>query len=268
MINRGRKNVLGVCVSAVDYEAAISQIISSAKSGEGLGVSALAVHGVMTGVLDHEHRYRLNHLDLLTPDGQPVRWALNWLHKAGLRDRVYGPDLMFHVCEEAQKESLSIYLFGSHQSVLDALQANLNASFPKLSIAGIEPSRFRQISANEKRTTIDRIRSSGAALLFVGLGCPRQEIWTFEYREALSIPIIAVGAAFDFHAGSLKQAPQWLQRAGLEWLYRFVKEPRRLWRRYLLLNPLFLWLLLLQKMGLWDFDPNDVTPPEEELRYG
>lgn len=268
MIDCGRKNVLGVKVDAVDYEAAVFKIISSAESRTGFGVSALAVHGIMTGAMDPVHRYRLNHLDLITPDGQPVRWALNWLYNTNLPDRVYGPQLMLRVCDEAQKKSLPIYLFGSKPSVLDNLQANLTRLFPNLSIAGLEPSQFRQVSENDKHGTVERIRASGAAIVFVGLGCPRQEVWVYEYREALSMPVIAVGAGFDFHAGNLRQAPSLMQRTGLEWLFRLFNEPMRLWRRYLLLNPLFLWLLFLQKISAKRFDPDEATPPVDELRYG
>lgn len=268
MIDCGRKNVLGVKVDAIDYEAAVLKIISSAKSQIGFGVSALAVHGIMTGATDPVHRYRLNNLDLITPDGQPVRWALNWLHNTNLPDRVYGPQLMLKVCEKAQEQSLPIYLFGSERSVLNALQVNLAKFFPHLCIAGAEPSRFRQVSENEKRVTVERIRASGAAIVFVALGCPRQEVWAYEYRESLSMPVIAVGAAFDFHAGTLRQAPRVMQRTGLEWLFRLLFEPRRLWRRYLLLNPHFLWLLVLQKLGVRPFDPEETTPPVDELRYG
>ncbi|NLX10987.1 MAG: WecB/TagA/CpsF family glycosyltransferase, partial [Chloroflexi bacterium] len=135
-------------------------------------------------------------------------------------------------------------------------------------IAGAQPSRFRQTTAEEKEAIAQAIKASGAQIVFVGLGCPRQEVWAYEYREALSMPAIAVGAAFDFHAGTLEQAPGRLQRMGLEWLYRLVKEPRRLWRRYVMLNPLYLWLLFLQAVRLRRFDPADTVRPAQEMRYG
>ncbi len=268
MIDLGKKNVLGVYVHAVDYDAAVSKVISAAENQVSFSVSALAVHGVMTGVTDPVHQYRLNQLDLITPDGQPVRWALNWLYDTDLSDRVYGPELMYRVCEQAAMRSIPIFLFGSTQPVINALEANLLKWFPDLSIAGSEPSQFRRLSFEENSALMNRIRSSGAALTFIGLGCPRQEIWVCENQEALSMPIMAVGAAFDFHAGSYGQAPGWMQRAGLEWLYRFITEPRRLWRRYLLLNPYYLWLLLSQKLGIRDFNPMDAVPPTEKLRFG
>ena len=268
MIDRGKLNVLGVRVNAVDYEAAIANIREAAKAGQPCAVSALAVHGVMTGVLDDVHRHRLNHLDLIVPDGQPVRWALNLLHGAGLRDRVYGPNLMLRVCEDAEREGLKLFLFGGTPEVLAKLSENLVARFPRLQIAGMRPSKFRRLSGSERDELVQEIRQSGAQITFVGIGCPRQEVWAYEFRDELSMPILAVGAAFNFHAGLLSQAPPVLQRFGLEWAYRFVHEPRRLWRRYVYLNPLYVGLLCCQKLGLRRFDPEASTRPHELILYG
>jgi N-acetylglucosaminyldiphosphoundecaprenol N-acetyl-beta-D-mannosaminyltransferase len=268
VIDRGRHNVVGVLVNAIDYEMAVERVVEAARTREPLSLSALAVHGVMTGVMDEEHRYRLNHLDLVVPDGQPVRWALNWLHGAQLADRVYGPNLMLHVCKRAAEESLPIYLYGSRPEVLEVLQENLLQLFPKLVIAGAQPSQFRQLSLDEKRAVVRKIVASGAMITFVGLGCPRQEVWVYEFRELLAMPLLAVGAAFDFHAGTLAQAPANLQRAGLEWLFRLGREPGRLWQRYVLLNPYYLFLLFLQWTRLKKFDPQTARPPSSELLYG
>jgi len=268
MIDRGKRNILGVQVDAIDYEAAVERIAQAAHASQPMAISALAVHGVMTGALDAVHRYRLNHFDLLTPDGQPVRWALNWLHKAGLPDRVYGPTLTIKVCERAARDGLPIYLYGSKPDVIQRFAVRLTARFPGLQIAGIQPSRFRQVTPDEKAEIVQTIRDSDARIVFVGLGCPRQEVWAYEYRDALSMPVLAVGAAFDFHAGTLAQAPPRLQRLGLEWLFRLVKEPRRLWRRYVILNPLYLSMLFLQATGLRRYDSGTGVPPAEELRYG
>jgi exopolysaccharide biosynthesis WecB/TagA/CpsF family protein len=267
-IDAGKKNLLGVKVDAVDYKAAVNKIITAARQHKALSVSALAVHGVMTGVLDETHRYRLNHLDLVCPDGQPVRWALNLLYKTRLPDRVCGPRLMLEVCERAAQEGLPIYLYGSRPEVLKALSTNLYARFPNLIIAGAQPSRFRQVSAEEKQQIVEDIRKSGAAITFVGLGCPRQEVWAYEYSKQLSMPAIAIGAAFDMHAGNLPQAPEFFQRWGLEWFYRLMQEPRRLWRRYVFLNPLYVSLFTLQLLKVVYFDPSRATPPEQEMRYG
>lgn len=263
-----KHNVLGVMISATDYVAAEATIINAAIQQQTLGVTALAVHGVMTGVFDLEQRYRLNHLDLVVPDGQPVRWALNLLYKAGLTDRVYGPNLMLHVCKSAAQHGLPIYLYGSKPSVLDALSKNLKSQFPNLLIAGQQPSRFRTLSAEEKLQDVEQITASGARLVFVGLGCPRQETWVYEHLEHLPMPMLAVGAAFDFHAGTLSQAPTWMQKRGLEWFYRFMKEPRRLWRRYVLLNPTYLGLLFLQFTGLRTLSKDIDQRPQREIRYG
>lgn len=268
MIDCGKRNVLGVLVDAVDYEAATERVLAAAREGRAYGVSALAVHGVMTGVHDEDHRQRLNGLDLITPDGQPVRWALNWLHGTKLPDRVYGPELTLRLCEAAGEADLPVYLYGSTPEVLDALCANLRARFPALTIAGAEPSKFRRCTPAELGEAARRIRESGARLVFVGLGCPRQEVFAYEFREAASMPVIAIGAAFDYHAGRVDQPPQWVQDRGLQWAYRLVQDPRRLWRRYLLLNPEYLARLAGQWMGFWRPDPRRATARPEVLGYG
>lgn len=254
-------------IDAVDYDAAVERIIAAAKHRQRMSVSALAVHGVMSGVLDDTHRYRLNHLDLVVPDGQPIRWALNALHHTGLTDRVYGPTLTLKLCARAAAESLPIYLYGSQPGVLSGLVHNLRARFPGLQVAGSQASRFRPLTAEEKLKVAQTIADSGAHLTFVGLGCPRQEVWVYEYYELLSMPLIAVGAAFPFHAGTVPQAPEYLQRYGLEWLFRLSREPRRLWYRYLALNPYYSMLVLLQAFGLKRFD-SCASPPASELRFG
>ena len=268
MLDAGKRNLLGVLIDAVDYEGAVARIIAAAEAEAAMSVSALAVHGVMTGVLDPVHRHRLNSLDLAVPDGQPVRWGVNLLHRAGLPDRVCGPELMLRTCAVAAERGLPIYLYGSRPEVLQLLSKNLRARFAGLRIVGAEPSRFRRLTTDEKTALIDRVKSSGARMLFVGLGCPRQEVWVFEYRDFLPMPILAVGAAFDFHAGLLNQAPGVLQRLGLEWAYRLVQEPRRLWRRYAYLNPAYLALLALQTLRLRTFDPRSATMPQVEESFG
>ena len=144
MLHDGKRNLLGVLIDVVDYEAAVEQVIEAAMVGRPLGLSALAVHGVMTGVLDRAQRCRLNRLELVVPDGQPVRWALNLLHNAKLRDRVYGPELTLRVCGRAADERLPIYLYGSTAEVLETLAAKLTDRFSGLEIAGLQPSKFQQ----------------------------------------------------------------------------------------------------------------------------
>lgn len=268
MIDRGKHNVLGVGVDAVDYEGAVARIVASAKRSAPCAVSALAVHGVMTGVADPEHRYRLNTFDLICPDGQPVRWALQILHRQRLSDRVYGPQLMLETCRAAAEHGLPIFLFGGDAPLLKKLSERLSERFPGLQIAGIRPSKFRQLNQSEWNELVAEVRDSGAKMLFVGLGCPRQEVFAFEARDAVSMPTLAVGAAFNFHSGDLPQAPRLLQQCGLEWLFRLTQEPRRLWRRYLYLNPAYAALLTLQLCGLKRWRRDDAQPPANPVLYG
>jgi exopolysaccharide biosynthesis WecB/TagA/CpsF family protein len=267
MIDRGKHNVAGVRVDAVDYEAAVERIAAAAREGRPYSVAAVSVHGVMVSVFDRTHRYRLNALDLLTPDGQPVRWALNLIHGAKLRDRVYGPQLTFEVCRRAADEGLPIFFLGGYESLLEDLQAQLTRQLPTLKIAGCRPGRYETLTVDEQTALINEIKSCGAKILLVGLGCPKQEVFAFEMRDALSMPVLAVGAALNFHAGHLPQAPPLLQRWGLEWAFRLMHEPRRLWRRYLLVNPLYLGLFTLQALGIYAIDPNSAEAPLEEMRY-
>jgi N-acetylglucosaminyldiphosphoundecaprenol N-acetyl-beta-D-mannosaminyltransferase len=267
MLNLGKKNVLGILIDAVDYEAAISFVFECARQNRGAMISALAVHGVMTGALDAAHKFRLNDFDLLVPDGQPVRWVMNWLYGTKLLDRVYGPELMRRICERAANEGTPIYLYGSTRPVVTSLAESLTRMFSRLNIVGSEPSAFRKLNPDEKAALQERIQSSGASIVFIGLGCPRQEVFTYEFHGSLSVPVLAVGAAFPLLAGMLPQAPPWMQRLGLEWLFRLLAEPRRLWQRYLYLNPAYLFLAALQRFGLRNFSPQG-SPPADDILVG
>lgn len=253
----GKRNLLGIMVDATTYEEVVERVFEAARTATGLSVSATAVHGLMEGVHDPEHGARLNAFDILTPDGQPVRWALNWLYGAKLRDRVYGPELMARCCERAARDGFPIYLYGSTSEVLRPLRDRLERRFPGLKVAGMSQSRFGTIGADAQDEIAAQIRASGARLVFVGLGCPRQETFTWAMRDRVSLPMLAVGAAFDFHAGMAKEAPGWMQRHGLQWAHRLAGDPRRLWRRYLLLNPEYLVRLAMQRLR--------GTPPERAL---
>lgn len=273
MLDYGQHSILGIGVNAIDYEAAIDKIITAAKANQAMTVTALAVHGVMTGALDREHFYRLNEFDLVCPDGQPVRWALNALHAKRfngnpLSDRVYGPELTLRLCESAAQNDVPIFLFGATEDMLTQFADNLTERFKGLRIVGKRASAFRQIDARERDELAAEITASGAQMCFVGLGCPRQEIFAYEMKPHLNMPLIAVGAAFAFHAGMLQQAPPWMQNAGLEWLYRLTREPSRLWRRYLYLNPAYVSLLAMQKIGLYRKKKSDGTPPKQDLLFG
>ena len=251
-----KHSVLGVLVDATTYDEATAEVLGAAREHRPFALTALAVHGVMTGVQDRAHGARLNSFDLATPDGQPVRWALNSLYGAGLTDRVYGPTLTLEVLRGCAAEGLPVYLYGSTTETLDRLVPKLTGLLPALKIAGVEPSKFRSAQPGEAEEIAERIRASGARVVLVGLGCPRQEIFAYAMRPLIDAPLLAVGAAFDYHAGQLRKPPEWMQKRGLEWLWRLGLEPGRLWKRYLLLNPAYLARLSAQKLRLWK-----VTPP-------
>jgi N-acetylglucosaminyldiphosphoundecaprenol N-acetyl-beta-D-mannosaminyltransferase len=268
MMDRGKKNLLGVRIDAIDYESAVVRVIASAQQGWRCTVGALAVHGVMMGATDFDHRYRLNHLDLSVPDGQPVRWALNALHGTKLRDRVYGPKLTLLVCREAARTGIPVFFYGSRDEVVLKLTAKMIEQCPGLQVAGYQASKFKRLTPAERQSLVEGIRESGAKILFVGLGCPRQEVFAYEMGERLSMPILAVGAAFDYHSGILSEPPEFMQRAGLQWLYRLAQDPRRLWRRYLVLNTQFIMGFMLQILHLRVADPSNATRPSTEMYYG
>jgi N-acetylglucosaminyldiphosphoundecaprenol N-acetyl-beta-D-mannosaminyltransferase len=268
VINRGKKNLLGVGISAIDYEFAVTTIINHAKARQRYATTALAVHGVITGALDRVHRYRLNTFELVTPDGQPVRWALNLIHGTKLRDRVYGPNLTLMVSQEAALQGIPVFFYGSTPEVLEHLCSRICELCPGLQIAGARPSQFRNLSAEEQSRLANEIRDSGAEVLFVGLGCPRQEVFTYEMSRHLNMPVLAVGAAFDYYAGLLNEPPALLQRLGLQWFFRLCQEPRRLWRRYLFTNSQYIGLVLAQWLRLWCPDLRDCDAPATDLRFG
>ncbi len=210
---------------------------------------------------DADFRKRMNDFDLVAPDGQPVRWAMNYFHEAGLTDRVYGPELTRRLCQAAAEKSVSIYLFGSTPAVIDKLCENLRGMFPKLIIAGAESPPFRALTPEEDAAVVKRINDSGAGLLFIGIGAPKQENFAHAHRHSIKAVQLCVGAAFDFHADVKETAPAWMQKRGLEWLYRLVKEPQRLWKRYLVTNSHYLALFakhaVLKKLGKFPARPKD-----------
>lgn len=232
--------IMGVDISVTTYEEAVNLIVCAAGTGDGRIVTALPVHGVVTANSDRDLLAMVNSFDLVLPDGQPVRWALNILYGTRLSDRVYGPELMLRLCGRAAEEGIGVYLYGSYPHVLAGLRANLLEHFPLLSIVGAESPPFRPLTPAEDLETVERINGSGAGLLFIGLGCPLQDIFAFEHRGKIKGVQVCVGAAFDFHSGNKKMAPAWMQRNGLEWLFRLLQEPGRLTKRYLTTNSIFL----------------------------
>ena len=255
-----RANVVGVGVSVTDYREVTACVVGHAKAARTLLVAASDVNSIMQARRDPVFAAVMNAFDIVTPDGQPVRWGLRWTGQADLPDRVYGPTLMLRICEAAAAEGLPVFLYGSRAETLEALRAKLLARFPSLRVAGVLPGRFRPLTEAEQLADAEAIADSGAALCFVGMGCPRQEWWVFHMRERLRMPLLAVGAAFDFHAGLVEQAPPWMQDRGLEWAFRLSREPKRLWRRYVLLTPQYLPLIAAQALGLRSFaQPTDLS---------
>jgi exopolysaccharide biosynthesis WecB/TagA/CpsF family protein len=238
-----RMDVLGVEVSVTSYDELCRLFIAAARRNEPALASFLPVHGVVTAAMDKGYQYVINAFDVVAPDGQPVRWALNWLHKVNLSDRVSGPHLMLRLCARAAIEGVGIYLYGSTDDTLKKLAANLKDLFPAIRIVGVESPPFRPLTREENDSVIDRINDSGAGLVFIGLGLPRQDFFAHQNRHRIKAVQLCVGAAFDFHAGKKKLAPVWMQNTGLEWTYRLLQEPRRLWKRYLVTNTMFVYLM-------------------------
>ena len=226
----------GVKMTPTTYAEVIDVLIRCAQARQPATADFGAVHVLATAARDAAFRETINALDIVAPDGQPVRWALNYFHRAGLTDRVYGPELMRRLCKAAADAGVSIYLYGSSPQVIEKLSTNLKAMSPALVIAGAESPPFRALTDAEHDEVAARINASGAGLVFIGLGCPKQEAFAYRHRRSIRAVQVCVGAAFDFHAGVKPTAPAWMQKRGLEWLYRLVKEPGRLWKRYLVTN--------------------------------
>ena len=235
-----KRAVLGVPVSVTSYDALQEKVLEAARAGTAATVDHMAVHDLIEATKDPSYLARIREFDVVAPDGQPVRWALNWLHGAGLTERVYGPELMSRLCRAVAAEGIGIYLYGSRPEVLRELCIRLAERYPGLQIAGSESPPFRPLTPAEDRAVIERINGSGAGLVFVGLGCPKQEIFAHTHRHEIRAVQLCVGAAFDFLAGTKEMAPRWMQDRGLEWLFRLVSEPRRLGTRYLSTNGRFL----------------------------
>jgi N-acetylglucosaminyldiphosphoundecaprenol N-acetyl-beta-D-mannosaminyltransferase len=245
-----RVNVLGVGVSAVNMELALSTLTEWITQRQQHYVCVTGVHGVIESQRSEALRRIHNAAGMVTPDGMPLVW-LSHLKGRPEVDRVYGPDLMLAVCERSLSHGFRHFLYGGSQGVPDLLANKLRDRFPGLSIVGTYSPPFRPLTAEEDQRVVEAINRANPDIVWVGLSTPKQEYWMAEHIDRLTCPVlIGVGAAFDFHAGLKKQAPRWIQRNGLEWLFRLATEPRRLWQRYLVNNPLFIVLVLAQALGL------------------
>lgn len=232
--------VLGVPLALTDYERTMDWMDATIAGDQRGYVCVAAVHTVMVCQEDPELRDAVLNSSLTVPDGQPLVWAMNALG-AHLSSRVYGPELMARYCERSARTGTRMYLYGGrNQGALVQLALNLRRRYPGLKIVGGYSPPFRPLSAEEEQGVVDEINRSGADVVWVGIGVPKQEKWMAAMRDRLDAPVlVGVGAAFDFHAGLVPQAPHWLQSLGMEWAYRLSREPRRLWRRYLKYNPRF-----------------------------
>ncbi len=239
--------VLGVPLGLTDYDQTLNWIDAKVARREPGYVCVCNVHTVMASSEDGELRRALTGSSLNVPDGQPLVWALNLLGHE-LHDRVYGPELMARACARSAEGGQRLYLYGGrNQGALVQLALNLRQRYPGVQIVGGYSPPHRPLSPEERHSVAETINASNADVVWVGIGVPKQEKWMAQMRDELDAPVlVGVGAAFDFHAGLVPQAPDWMQRRGLEWAYRLAHEPRRLWRRYLRYNPRFLWALARQ----------------------
>lgn len=245
-----RVNILGVGISAIHMEQALAIIDDWIARRDPHYVCVSTVHGVMECQRNEAVRRVLNSSGLTTPDGMPLVW-ISRIRGFGHVRRVYGPDLMLAVCERSVAKGYRHYLYGGRPGVAEALKARLERRFPGVQVVGLDCPPFEPLTPEQDREAVERINAANPDIVWVGMSTPKQDLWAAEHVGRLNAPvIIAVGAAFDFVSGRKRQAPRWMRDSGLEWLFRLIQEPRRLWRRYLLYNPLFIWLLLGQCLGL------------------
>ena len=239
-----KTSLFGIDYATVDYKSATDVIVQNALNRKSFGVSALAVHGLMESSRNETIGKHVSRIDMVVPDGKPVQWALNAFNKTALKDRVYGPDLTRHVLRAAAQQKLRVYLYGSTASTLERLQEHITVTYPGVTICGVHIDRFRDATPEEDAEDVQKINASGANIVLVGRGCPRQEIWVSQHLGKVDAVMMAVGAAFDYFVGNIKRPPVWMQQAGLEWLFRLCQEPRRLFKRYLITNSLFVMQIL------------------------
>jgi N-acetylglucosaminyldiphosphoundecaprenol N-acetyl-beta-D-mannosaminyltransferase len=245
-----KSNILGVGISATTMDETLAQISHWIKQREQHYVSVCNVHTVMECQQDSKMRAAVNGAGIATPDGMPLVW-LGRAKSHRTVQRVYGPDLMLGLCDLSAQKGYTHYFYGGAEGIPELLSQRLTERSPSLRVVGAYSPPFRPLTAEEDAEIVRQINAVRPDVIWVGLGTPKQDLWMAAHRDQLEAPVlIAVGAAFDFHAGRKKQAPCWMQRNGLEWLFRLLSEPRRLWKRYLVYNPLFVTLVLLQALGL------------------
>ncbi|MCV2370161.1 WecB/TagA/CpsF family glycosyltransferase [Roseateles oligotrophus] len=236
---KSQVRVLGALIDPVSWDEALERIGQLARRRQSSYVGICNAHSVVTAAQDPAFAAALAGSNMNTPDGAPVAWMLRKLGHP-TQQRINGPDLMLRYCALASQRDESIFLYGASSDTLNLLQQRLAQDWPTLKIAGAYSPPFRPLSAEEDAAIVKLINDSGAGTVWVSLGCPKQELWMAKQRGHINAVMIGVGAAFDYHAGTLRRAPLWMQKRGLEWFYRLVTEPRRLWRRYLITNTAFI----------------------------
>ena len=253
MSRPARVNVLGVGVSLVNMGRALDEIGRRVQDRDRTYVCVCSVHGVMECQRSGELRRIFNSAGMVTPDGMPLVWL------ARGRDpqvtRVYGPDLMLAEFKRSMAAGHRHFLYGGGPGVSARLATSMRERFPGLDVAGTMEPPFAPLDQLASPETAAAINATHPDIVWVGISSPKQERWMAKMRPLLEAPVlIGVGAAFDFHSGMVRQAPRWMQRSGLEWLFRLITEPRRLWRRYLVNNPWFVWALALQRLGIRKYE--------------
>jgi N-acetylglucosaminyldiphosphoundecaprenol N-acetyl-beta-D-mannosaminyltransferase len=261
-----RVNVLGVGVCPVNRARALSMIEGWIATSSRQYVCVSGIHGVMESQRDEALRAIHNAAGMVVPDGMPLVWLSRlWGHPEV--ERVYGPDLLLACCDRSRTTGYRHFFYGGGAGVPGLLMERLKAWFPGLVVVGAYSPPFRALTPEEDAEVIRQINAARPDIVWVGLGTPKQERWMAEHRDRLEASVcIGVGAAFDFHAGLKRQAPHWMQHSGLEWLFRLMAEPRRLWRRYLRNNPLFVWNVLLQGLGLRHYSLRESSSGPRPLR--
>lgn len=243
------QNIFANAVNVTSYAVTVDIVAGWSYDSDSRYICVANVHTLMEAYDSPEFAKIINNADLVTPDGMPLVWMMR-LKGQKDQQRVYGPTLMLHVLEAAARENIPVGFYGGKPEVLETLVSKMQARYAGLNVAYSCSPPFGELSRDEDAEIIRKINLSGTRILFVGLGCPKQEIWMAEHRGKVNAVMLGVGAAFDFHAGVKPQAPVWMQRLGLEWLFRLLTEPRRLWKRYLYHNPRFVILAIADLLGL------------------
>lgn len=241
-------NVIGTPVTAATFDTQIKTMLAWAGSHVSKVVCVANVHMLTEAYWHPEFSSVLKNADLVTPDGMPLVWMMKLMGAAN-QNRVAGMDILVSLCQQAPQQNIKIFFLGSEAAIVEKMRQNLECEFPKLQIAGMEPLPFRPLTQAEDNAIIQKIHDSGAGIVLVSLGCPKQEYWMNQHKDKIQAVMVGLGGVFPVYAGIHKRAPLWIRNLGLEWFYRLIQEPRRLWKRYRTTIPPFIWLAFRQLLG-------------------